>query len=239
MPRLDALFHRPGTVRVVLQKFFIVIGLDHKCLHMAQPFHDHFGNVTEIGNKSEAAGTGGKHEPERIDRVMRHGKRLHCHVADGKFRPGRKEPPIATSFHEPVGPKRFGGEPIAINRQIKFVAENFKAADVIGVLVCKNDAVELLRRHAALLQPQHDLSRAQSAINENLAMFGCDQRAVSRAPAAEHGEAEHGSKDSRLFLWCANRNVTQTIQSTFAEPLAHNEIVALYQRKPPCRGDLF
>src|SRR5205807_9497402 len=98
MPRLDALFHRPGTVRVVLQKFFIVIGLDHQCLHMTQPFHDHFGNVTEIGNKSEAAGTGGKHESERIDRVMRHGKRLYCNVAVEKLLNGRKEPSNTTSF---------------------------------------------------------------------------------------------------------------------------------------------
>src|SRR5215471_16225894 len=160
MPRLDALFHRPGTVRVVLQKFFVVIGLDNKCLHMAQPFHDHFGNVTEIGNKSETAGTGGKHEPERIDRVVRDGKRLHRHVADRKLRAGRKEPPIAASLPETGGPKRFGGEPIAINWQIKFVAENLKAADVIGVLMGENHAIELLRRNAALLQTQYHLPRA-------------------------------------------------------------------------------
>src|SRR6266481_5097120 len=115
MPRLDALFHRPGTVRVVLQKFLIVVGLDHKCLHMAQPFHDHFGDVTEIGNKSEAAGTGVKDESERIDRVVRHGKSLHCYVADRELRAGRKEPPIATSLRETTEPKRFRREPIAIN----------------------------------------------------------------------------------------------------------------------------
>ena len=193
MPGLDALFHRPGTVRVVLQKFFIVIGLDHQCLHMAQPFHDHFGNVTEIGNKSEAAGTGGKHEPERIDRVVRHGKRLHCHVADRKLRPGHKEPPIATSPRETAGPKRFGGEPIAINRQIEFTAENFKSADMIGVFVREKDAVELLWHDTALLQAQYQLPRAQAAIDKNLAMRRCNQRAVSRAPAAEHGQAEHGT----------------------------------------------
>src|SRR5215471_18150212 len=128
---LDALFHRPGPVRVVLQKFFVVVGLDHKCLHRAQPFHDHFGDVTEIRDKSEAAGTGGKYEPERIDRVVRHGESLHCDVADRKLRAGHKEPPIATSLRETAGPKRFGREAIAINWQVKFAAENFKTADVI------------------------------------------------------------------------------------------------------------
>ena len=145
VPGLDALFHRPGPVRVILQKFFVVVGLDHEGLRLAQPFHDHFGDVTEIGNKSETAGTGGKDETERIDRVVRHRERLHCDVANRKFRAGRKKPPITASISETAGSKRFRREPIAVNRQIKFVAENFKAANVIRVLVGKNHTVELLR----------------------------------------------------------------------------------------------
>ena len=54
------------------------------------------------------------------------------------------------------------------------MAENFKTADVITVFVRENNAVELLRRDATLLQTQHDLPRAQPAINENLAMLGGD-----------------------------------------------------------------
>jgi hypothetical protein len=86
------------------------------------------------------------------------------------------------------------------------VAENFKTADVISVFVRENNAVELLRRHATLLKAQHDLSRAQTAINENLAMLGGDQRAVPGAPAAENGQAEHGFQDSRVISFCANGN---------------------------------
>jgi hypothetical protein len=40
---------------------------------------------------------------------------------------------------------------------------------------------------------QYQLPRAQAAIDKNLAMIGCDQRAVPRAPAAQHGQAEHGT----------------------------------------------
>jgi hypothetical protein len=43
------------------------------------------------------------------------------------------------------------------------------------------------------------LPRAETAINEDLAMIGGDERAVSRAPAAEHGQAEHGSKGIRVI----------------------------------------
>jgi len=77
---------------------------------------------------------------------------------------------------------------------------------VIAVLVREQDAIELLRCHAAMLQTQRQLSRAQAAIDQKLAMISRDQRAISRAPAAEHCEAEHGSEDSRVISICANGN---------------------------------
>ena len=93
-----------------------------------------------------------------------------------------------------------------MNRQIEFVAENFKTADLICVFVRENNAVQLPGRDAALLQAQNDLPRAETAINENLAMIRGNQCAVSRAPAAEHGQAEHGSQDTRVISFCANGN---------------------------------
>jgi len=213
VPRLDALFHRPRPVRVVLQKFFVVISFDYERLHFSQAFDDQLCHVTEVGDKPEAARAGVKHEPEGINRVVRHGERLHGDIADRKLSASLKQSPIPTSFRETAGPKRLGREPVAINRQIEFMAENFKTADVIGVFVRENDAVELLRRDATLLQTQHHLPRAQTAINENIAMLGGDQRAIPGAPAAEHGQAEHGSQDSRVISSCANEIVTRTILS--------------------------
>jgi hypothetical protein len=145
-----------------------------------------------------------KHESERIHRVVWHGERLHRDIADRKLSSSRKQSPVPTSFRETAGPKRLGRESIAVNWQIKFVTENFKTADVISVFVRENNAVELLWRDAALLQTQHDLPCAETAINENLAMIGRDQRTVSRAAAAKHGQAEHGSQDSRVISAYAN-----------------------------------
>ena len=153
-----------------------------------------------------------KHEPERIHRVVWHGERLHGDIADRKLTASRKQSPIPTSLRETAGPKRLGRESIAVNRQIKFVAENFKTADVICVFVRENNAVELLRRDATLLETQHDLPRAQTAINENFAMLGGDQRAVPGAPAAEHDQAEHGSQDSRVISSDANTNQFESDQ---------------------------
>jgi hypothetical protein len=63
---------------------------------------------------------------------------------------------------------------------------------VVAVFVSEKDAIELLRHHTALLEAQRQLPRAQSAVDENFAVIRRDKRAVSRAPAAEHGQAEHG-----------------------------------------------
>ena len=84
------------------------------------------------------------------------------------------------------------------------MAENFKTADVISVFVREYNAVELLRPDSTLLQTQHHLSRTEPAVDKNPAMIGCDHRAVPRAPAAEHGQAEHGSQDMRVIGIRAN-----------------------------------
>ena len=95
VPRLDSLFYRPRPVHVVLQKFFVVIGLDHKRLHLAQALDNQFRHVTEIGDKSETAQAGVKGEAQRINRVVRHGERLHRDIANRKLGAGRKDVPIA------------------------------------------------------------------------------------------------------------------------------------------------
>jgi hypothetical protein len=62
---------------------------------------------------------------------------------------------------------------------------------VIAVLVGEEHAIELPRSDSALLEAQDELARAQSAIDQQPAMIGRDQRAVSGAAAAEHRQSEH------------------------------------------------
>ena len=51
--RLNPLFHRPGAVRIVLQKLFVVVGLDHERLHRAQALDREAGGVPEVGHVAE------------------------------------------------------------------------------------------------------------------------------------------------------------------------------------------
>ena len=42
-------------MRIVLQKFFVVIGLDHEHVHLAQALDQHLRRITEIGDETETA----------------------------------------------------------------------------------------------------------------------------------------------------------------------------------------
>src|SRR6266403_1305490 len=134
-----------------------------------------------------------KGKPKRIDRVMWHGKSLYCNVANGKLGTGPENSPVPMLLEQSVVANRFCRERVAINRHVKFAAKNFKPANVIAVFVSKKDAVELVGCNATFRQAKHQLPRAQSPIDQNLAMLSRDQRAVSGAAAAEHRQAEHGS----------------------------------------------
>ena len=95
--RLDPLLHRPRPMRIVLQKFFVMIRFDHERVHLAQSLDDHLRRVTEIGDETEPARSGVKGKSERIDRIVRHGKSLHRDVANRKLRAGPKNPPVPVS----------------------------------------------------------------------------------------------------------------------------------------------
>jgi len=55
VPRLDALFHRPRPLCVVLQKSLVVVSFDHERLHFSQAFDDQLGHITQIGDEPEGA----------------------------------------------------------------------------------------------------------------------------------------------------------------------------------------
>ena len=122
---------------------------------------------------------------------MRHGECLHGDVANRKLGTSREDAPVAVSLEWAVATRSFCRQRVAINRHIKFAAENFKSANVITMFVRQKHAIQLFGRDPALGQTQYQLSRAQAAIDKNLAMIGCNQGAISRAAAAEHRQSEH------------------------------------------------
>src|SRR5712692_5531047 len=94
VPRLNALFHRPRPMWIVLQHFFVVVRLDDQRLHFTQALDQHLGGITKIGNESEATRASVKSETNRIYRVMRHRERLHGDITNRKLRAGAEDAPV-------------------------------------------------------------------------------------------------------------------------------------------------
>ena len=81
---------------------------------------------------------------------------------------------------------------VAVNWNGQLPAKHLQPANMIAMLMSEKQAIELFRADAALLKPDHDLARAQSAVDQNPAMIGGNEGAIPGAAAAEHGQAEHG-----------------------------------------------
>ena len=80
--RLDSLLHGPGTMRIVLQKFFVVVCLDHERVDLTQALDHHLRSITKIGYEPERARTGVKRVSDRIDCIVGDGKSLNGDIAD-------------------------------------------------------------------------------------------------------------------------------------------------------------
>jgi len=168
-----------------------MVGFDYERVDLSKPFHDHLCGVTEVGDKPEAARSGIKREADGIDRVVRHRKSLDQDIANLELGAGAKDSPVPMSIQRAVVTHRFGGLRVRINRQIEFATEHLQPANVIAMLVRKENAIELFGYHAALFEAQYDLPRAQAAIDQNFTMIGRDQRAIPGTAAPEHRQTEH------------------------------------------------
>ena len=118
MTGLDSLFHRPRPMRIVLQKFFVMIGFDDKRLNLTQPFHNHFCRVAEIRDESETARACVTGKPKWIDSVVWHGEGLHGHIADRELGPSAKDSPVVMLLEQSVAPNRLRSKRVAINRHL-------------------------------------------------------------------------------------------------------------------------
>ena len=126
-----------------------------------------------------------------FDGIVWDGKTLDQNIADSEFATGAKDAPVFV-FTQPEAANGLGGLRIAVNWNGKLPAKHLQPANVIAMLVSKKQSIELLGGNATLLKPHYDLARAQSAIDQNVAMTGGNESAIPGAAAAEHGQTEHG-----------------------------------------------
>src|SRR5438270_14052460 len=108
---------------------------------------------------------------DRLDGVVWNGKTLDQNIADSEFRSGAKDSPVFV-LAQAEATNGLGRLRVAINWNGKFPAKHFQPANVIAMLVCKKQTVELLGGDATLLKADDDLARAQSTIDQNPAGTG-------------------------------------------------------------------
>ena len=128
---------------------------------------------------------------DRLDGIVRDGKTLDQNIADSEFATGAKDAPVFV-LAQPEATNGLGGLRIAVNWNGKLPAKHLQPANMIAMLMSKKQSIELLGRNATLLKPDDDLARAQSAVDQNVAMTGGNEGAIPGAAAAKHGQAEHG-----------------------------------------------
>jgi len=126
-----------------------------------------------------------------LDRIVWDGKGLDQDIADREFRTGTKDSPVFV-LAQAEATNGLGRLRVAINWNGKFPAKHFQPANVIAMLMCKKQTVELLGGDATLLKADDDLARAQSTIDQNPGVIGGNESAIPGTAAAEHGQAEHG-----------------------------------------------
>jgi hypothetical protein len=84
VPTENALFQTPRATRIVLQHLHIVIRFKDENISGANAFDNQFGAVTEVGEKTNFASGRVQKKSDGINRIVRHRKRVHAHIADFK-----------------------------------------------------------------------------------------------------------------------------------------------------------
>ena len=187
----DPLLHGPWTPAILLEQFLIVIGLDDHCRRIAKALMDELGREPEIGAEPEASPAMMENEPDGIGGVMRHGKRFNCDIAHGEFRAGHEKPELLAEPLPAGALDGIGGEGVAIDGGLEFLAEDIETRGMIDMLMRDQDGVDGGGIDAGLAKAGADLPGAQAAIDQETALRGLDQGAVSGAPGAEDGHSQH------------------------------------------------
>src|SRR5438270_11198552 len=123
---------------------------------------------------------------DRLDGIVWDGETLDQNIADSEFATGAKDAPVFV-LTEPEATHGLGGLRIAVNWNGKLPAKHLQPANVIAMLLTTKQSIELLGGNATLLKPHYDVERAQSAIDQNVAMIGGNDSAIPGDLVAEHG----------------------------------------------------
>ena len=184
VPAKDALLQFPRAARAVLKHLHVVIGFENEDVCVADALDDEFRHVAEVGDDANVARDGAKKKSDRVLRVVRNGKSVHCHVANLKTRTGGEDAGIEFCFERVFGGFERGA--VAVNRNFQFRGDAVESLDMVGMFVRDQNAGQTFRRAPDARKPLADLARAQPSVNEDARFGSFEQGAIARRTAGEN-----------------------------------------------------
>ncbi len=186
VPAENALLEAPGSARIILQQFQIVIRFQDKHIRAADTLNDEFRCVTEIREETDSSCRRVKQKADGIIRVVRHTEGVDAHIVD--IEAGARAEDIATDRRIDCEFDRFFSQAIAINRHVQLCGEHGQSLNVIMVLVRNENAREIFWRAADRQQAISDLPRAQAGVNEQPRFICFEISTIAAGAAAKNRE---------------------------------------------------
>lgn len=165
-----------------LEHFEIVIRFENQTIGIAQMVFHEFGQIAEIGGHGDFRSIGTESEAQRIGGIVRNREWRDFDIADDEFLPGANVFDAREALGRAIGQDAFDfvvrgfGE---INGRAPENRGLHEAADVVGMLVRENDAVECVRAAAEGIEAAKKFFFAEAGIHEKSGVLGLKQRAIA------------------------------------------------------------
>ena len=170
-----------------------MIRFQHQSIAIAQVLLHQFGHVTEIGDERELHAVGAKGEAERVDGVVGNAEGRDFDIADAKSVAGFNELDALEAARMPFRKKTqsFGmGFRIEVDGGAPGAQQGRQAADVIGMFVGDDDAVEAIEGMSQRGQAAQRFALSQARIHQQARLGSLEQGAIARTARRENAHAK-------------------------------------------------
>jgi hypothetical protein len=202
----DALFHVPG-IGADLKRLHVVIRFQDQAIAIAEVLFHQFRHVTEIGHQREFQALGAKGEAQRIDGVVGDAKGRDFDIADAESVARFDEFDVLEAARVTFGKitQGFGvGFGAEVNGSAPGGQQRGQAADVIGVFVGDDDAVEAVNRIRESGQAPQRFALSQARVHQQARPGSLQQGAIARTARRENAHAKADGFSFRIpDLRCA------------------------------------
>ena len=139
----DALLETPRPSRIVVQQVHVVVGFQQQHFRIADPVGDQSGAVAHVGEKTNPTFRCVQHKAHGIDSIMRDWEGIHIQITDLKGVSGFHEPKVEVGVMDAADFLR--GMAIAVHRDAELGGKHLETADVVGMLMRNQNAIQAFR----------------------------------------------------------------------------------------------